>query len=138
MASSVSPLGQGDTEVTKRDEVPAIKAPTAYGQQTGVLVNEQIRLLEWAACCEGRKLGDMVENNVGEHLGCDVFVHVGCQNNSARGWVAYKQQDVFLTVAEAGGLRPGWQHGWGLVRALFRLPRAEGRLLGVSLTWWEG
>lgn len=35
--------------------------------------------------------------------------------------MAYKQQNVFLTVAEAGRLRSGRQHGWGLVRALFRL-----------------
>lgn len=36
VASFVRPLGQGDTDVTKRDEVSALKAPTSYCQQMSI------------------------------------------------------------------------------------------------------
>lgn len=48
-----------------------------------------------------------------------VLVCSGCYSKNTTDWVAYKHQNLFLTVIEVGSLMLGCRHGW--VRADFSL-----------------
>lgn len=61
VASFVSPLGQGDTEVTKTGEVPALEALHGIVGR----VKKQMRLLQWAESCGGTCGGGRAQG--GEH-----------------------------------------------------------------------